>query len=85
MEMQFSWEEWKKTLAKAVGAGQKMGLSAADLAQKAEKVGDYLSKQVDPANPQQKVLADLWKAGNDNEQKALASMIIKMVNGGTLH
>lgn len=85
MEMDTSWDAWKKTLAQAVGLGEKMGLDQTVMARRAEQVGDYLAKQVDPANPQQRLLQELWEAGDQEEQRALASMIIKLVDRAPVH
>lgn len=74
-----TWEDWKKTLAKAVEQGQSMGMGTQEMVNKAEQIGDVLAKQVDPSNPQQRVLKELWSSADENEQKALASTIIKMV------
>ena len=87
MELQTnqSWEEWKQTLAQAVQQGQQAGMSQREIAKRAEQIGDLLSKNVDPANPEQKVLAELWRAADQQEQQALASAIVKMVSGGQRH
>lgn len=85
MEMNTSWDAWKRTLAQAVGLGERMGLDKTEMARRAEQVGDFLAKQVDPANPQQRLLKELWEAGDQEEQRALASMIIKLVEKAPVH
>lgn len=74
-----TWEEWKKTLAQAVSQGKALGMNKNEMVNKAEQIGDVLAKEVDPANPEQRVLKELWSSADENEQKALASTIIKMV------
>lgn len=74
-----SWDDWKKTLAQAVSQGKAMGMGADELVNKAEQIGDVLAKEVDPQNPEQRVLKELWSSADEEEQKALASTIIKMV------
>ena len=50
----------------------------------AYQVGDYLAKQVDPKNEQERVLADLWSVASKDEQQAIASIMVKLVqNNGT--
>lgn len=77
--MSQSWENWKQTLAEAVQKGQSMGMSHEQMASRAEQIGDILAQNVDPQNPEQKVLQELWTNANEQEQQALASAIIKMV------
>lgn len=74
-----TWDEWKKTLAKAVKQGTAMGMDRDEMVKRAEQIGDVLAREVDPANPEQRVLKELWTHADENEQKALASAIIKMV------
>lgn len=76
--MSQSWENWKQTLAEAVQKGQSMGMSHEQMAGRAEQIGDILAQNVDPQNPEQKVLQELWTNANEQEQQALASAIIKM-------
>lgn len=77
--MSRSWESWKQTLAEAVQRGQSMGMSHDQLASRAEQVGDILAQNVDPQNPEQRVLQELWTSASEEEQQAIASAIIKMV------
>lgn len=45
----------------------------------AYQIGDYLAKQVDPKNPEERLLADLWKVADEQEQHAIANMMVKLV------
>lgn len=74
-----SWDEWKKTLAQAVSQGKAAGMSPGEMVDRAEQIGDVLASQVDPTSPEQRVLKELWSSADEEEQKALASTIIKMV------
>ena len=50
----------------------------------AYQVGDYLAKQVDPKNEQERVLSDLWSVATPDEQQAIANIMVKLVqNNGT--
>ncbi len=80
MEIFKDWQKWKKTLSGAVNVSEKSGMKDNTIVNLGEKVGDFLENNVEPANPQQKVLRDLWQSGDEKEQKALASMIVKMVD-----
>jgi len=80
-----SWEEWKQTLARAVSQGEAAGLSHDTIRERAKDIGSILANTMDTANPEQKVLAELWRAADSHEQEALASTIVKMVSGGPGH
>ena len=45
----------------------------------AYQVGDYLAKQVDPKNEQERVLSDLWSVATPEEQQAIANIMVKLV------
>lgn len=73
------WSEWRETLAKAVNIGHSMGLSDEEIADKAEMIGDFLANNVDPQNPEQKVLKELWESADERQQHELAKLLINMV------
>lgn len=73
------WDKWKETLANAVNLGQTMGMSQNTIDNVAFRVGNVLSSSVDPENREQRVLQELWKAGDDSDRKVLSKMIVKMV------
>lgn len=79
IELAETWEQWKKTLAEAVQQGEQMGMSHQEIAGRAEQIGDLLAQQVEPQNPEQRVLQELWQSADEEEQEALASAIIRMV------
>ena len=76
-----SWEGWKQQLAQAVKIGERMDMSQEQMAKRAEKIGDFLAQRVDPRNPEQKVLKELWQAADEEEQQAIAGAMIKLVSG----
>jgi Protein of unknown function (DUF3243). len=80
-----SWEEWKSQLAEAVQLGKAMHMSPEQIAERAEQVGDFLAKRIDPQNPEQRVLKELWEAADDEEQRTIASVLIKLVSGSKVH
>lgn len=75
-----SWQGWKEQLARAVQIGERMDMSHEQMAQRAEKIGDFLARQIDPRNPEQKVLQELWQAADQDEQEAIAGAMIKLVS-----
>jgi len=84
-EISNSWEGWKSQLADAVRIGESMNLSPEQMANKAEQIGDFLARRIDPKNPEQKVLQELWQAASDEEQRTLASILINLVSSTRTH
>lgn len=80
-----SWEQWKSQLAEAVQLGKAMNMSTEQMAERAEQVGDFLANKIDPQNPEQKVLKELWESADENEQRTIASVLIKLVSGSQVH
>lgn len=73
------WDKWKKNLAKAISIGETVGLSDNTIKNLGVKVGEFLATNVDPENHEQRVLKELFEAGNEKEREALTNMIIKIV------
>ncbi|MGE8204013.1 DUF3243 domain-containing protein [Heyndrickxia sp. NPDC080065] len=79
-----NWDQWKNFLGDRLNQAKQQGMSQDTINGLAEQVGDYLSQQVDPKNEQQRVLADLWSVASQDEQQAIASIMVKLVqNNGT--
>jgi len=74
-----NFEQWKDFLADRLQQAQQQGLSQQVIADVAYQIGDYLAKQVDPKNPEERLLADLWSVADEQEQHAIANMMIKLV------
>lgn len=74
------WSGWRQTLAQAVNTGESMGMDKKEIVQKAEAVGDFLANSVDPQNPEQGILKELWEAADDSQQQQLAEMLINVVS-----
>lgn len=79
------WDKWKAALGKAVNLGQKVGMSENTIDAIATKVGDFMTANVDPENREQRALHELWQSGSDDDRKALAKMMVNMVQKDTHH
>jgi hypothetical protein len=73
------FDKWKNTLHRLVHVSKAVGMSEDTITDLAKKVGDFLSNKVDPENPQQRLLKQLWEVGTQEERHALAHLIVKMV------
>jgi len=74
-----SWERWKDFLGDKVDLAQNTGLDQETISNLAYHIGDYLAKNVDPKNVQERVLADLWNVASKEEQQAIANVMVKLV------
>lgn len=74
------WDDWKKTLSVAVDLGETVGLPDKSITKIAEKVGTYLSNNVDPRNPQERLLKEMWCVAGEDDRETLAKLIVKMVD-----
>lgn len=79
-----NWGQWKDFLGDRLNQAKSEGMSQEVITDMAYQVGDYLAKQVDPKNEQERVLADLWSVASPEEQHAIANMMVKLVqNNGS--
>lgn len=79
-EILSSFEEFKSYLGDKVSRGKKLGLDEEQLAKAAQKAADYLAAHEEPRNREEKLLQELWKAGNEEEQHKLAHILVKLVD-----
>jgi hypothetical protein len=80
METTKDWHKWKEVLGKSIDLGETVGLSDKTINNIAEKVGTYLSNNVDPANDEERLLAELWDAADDKDRKVLAKLVVKIAD-----
>lgn len=74
-----NWERWKDFLGDKIEQAQDEGLSQSVITDVAQQVGEYLAQEVEPKNDQERVLQELWKVANEEEQRAIANMMVKLV------
>jgi len=74
-----NFSTWKEFLSDKVSQAKDHGMSNQSITNFAQHVGDYLSHHVQPENKEEKVLQELWNAASEDEQRAIASTMIKLV------
>lgn len=72
------WDAWKETLGNAVDIGESIGMSDNTITKVAEKVGTFLSNNVDPRNKEERLLKELWDAADENDRQTLAKLVTKI-------
>ncbi|HWO78025.1 MAG TPA: DUF3243 domain-containing protein [Bacillus sp. (in: firmicutes)] len=81
-----NWDQWKNFLGDRLNHAKQEGMDNNVISDLAYEIGEYLAKQVDPKNEQERVLADLWSVASPDERHAIANMMVKLVqNNGTQH
>jgi hypothetical protein len=73
-----NFDRWKEFLGERVDQAQEAGMSMDQIQNVAYRMGDFLANKVDPKNPQERLLKDLWDSGDENDQKSLARMMINL-------
>lgn len=75
-----NFSQWKEFLNERIDQAQAAGISDETIQNIAYQIGDYLAKNVDPQNSEERLLKELWEAGNEEEQKMLAGLMVKLVD-----
>jgi Protein of unknown function (DUF3243) len=73
------FDKWKETLHKVIHVSEAVGMKEETVVDIAKRIGDFLANKVDPENPQQRLIKQLWEVGSPEERHAMAHMIVKMV------
>lgn len=77
-----NFDSWKSFLASRLDQAQDHGMSHDTITNIAHEVGGYLANKVEPANNEQAVLKELWDVASHDEQQAIASTMVKLVQKG---
>lgn len=75
-----NWDQWKNALGNAVDLGETVGMSDKTITTVAEKVGTFLSNNVDPRNPEERLLKEMWDAADKNDRNVLAKLVVKIAD-----
>lgn len=74
-----NFSDWKHFLGDRVGQAVSAGMESDTIKNVAYQIGGYLAEQVDPKNDQERLLKQLWDAGDEQQRQALATMMVKLV------
>lgn len=74
-----NFDQWKTFLHDRVEQAKSAGMSQDAIANVASHIGDYLAKEIDPKNREERLLSELWKAADEREQRTLANVMVKML------
>jgi len=74
--------DWMGFLKDRVAQAQGAGLDQQTIQSVAHQIGDYLAAEVEPRTPEQKLLKEMWQVANEQEQQAIANVVVKIVQKG---
>lgn len=74
-----NFDSWKGFLKDRLQQAEDNGVNHSTLTNLAAEVGDYLAASVDAKTPEEEVLKELWRNASEEEQQAIASAMIKLV------
>ncbi len=75
-----TFDKWKEFLAERVSEAERAGMSDEMISKLAFQIGEFLNNKIDPKNEQERLLKELWDVGNEDEKKALARLMVKLVH-----
>ncbi|AEG61819.1 DUF3243 domain-containing protein [Desulforamulus ruminis] len=75
-----SWDNWKKYLGQAMEFAEELGISKDKIENYALTAGAILADNVQPTNPEQKVLKELWDVADKDEQQIIARLMAKLAS-----
>ncbi|RUS48232.1 DUF3243 domain-containing protein [Cohnella sp. AR92] len=75
-----NFDTWKKFLGDRVDAAKGAGISEDAIAKLAYEIGEFLDNKVDPQNDEERVLKELWDAGDEHERKTIAGLMVKLAD-----
>ncbi|PWI58072.1 DUF3243 domain-containing protein [Sulfoacidibacillus thermotolerans] len=71
---------WREFLGDHVKHAESLGISEERIDDAAFRLGNYLADKIDPKNPQQRLLKQMWDASPKEDQRALARIMVNMVS-----
>jgi len=74
-----NFDSWKGFLSSRLQQAQQSGMNQQTISNMAAEVGDYLAQNVDAKNSEEAVLKELWNAASEQEQQAIANIMVKLV------
>ncbi|MGG1516782.1 DUF3243 domain-containing protein [Paenibacillus oryzisoli] len=76
------FDKWKEFLAERVSQAGHAGMNEETISKLAFQIGEFLSNKVDPENEQERLLKELWDAGDEQEKQTIARLMVKLVDKG---
>jgi hypothetical protein len=75
-----SFDRFKDSLSQKLDMAHRVGASRGTILNAAKDFSEWLAMEVDPANPEQRLLKELWQVADDSERNALVNMLVKFMD-----
>lgn len=75
-----NFDKWKEFLGTQVDRAQAMGMSDQQITKAASNIGDYLAHKIDPKNPQERLLKQMWDICDEQEQQTMARVMVRLAD-----
>ena len=75
-----SFQQFKEDLGGKLNMAHRVGASRGTILNAAHDFSEWLAAGVDPKNPEQRLLKELWEVADSNERNALVSMLVKFMD-----
>jgi disulfide oxidoreductase YuzD len=75
-----SFDAFRENLARRLEQAQSIGASRGTILNAAKDVAEWLSAEVRPTNPEQRLLKELWDVSDDRERNSLTNVLVKFVD-----
>ncbi len=75
-----SFAEFKDSLSQKLDMAHHAGASRGTILNAAKDFTVWLAAEVDPKNPEQRLLKELWEVADDNERNALVNLLVKFMD-----
>ncbi|OPY67267.1 MAG: hypothetical protein A4E57_02390 [Syntrophorhabdaceae bacterium PtaU1.Bin034] len=79
MDFMKDWNTWRKSVKSAIEQARNVGMKDEEIRDTAREVSNYLAEKVCASTPEERLLKEMWQAGTEQERKAMASVIFKMM------
>jgi hypothetical protein len=75
-----SFAQFKEELGRKLEMAHRVGASRGTILNAAKDFSEWLAAEVEPDNPEQRLLKELWEVADENEQNALVNMLVKFMD-----
>lgn len=75
-----SFEQFKDSLGHKLDLAHHAGASRGTILNAAKDFSEWLAAEVDPKNPEQRLLKELWDVADESERNALVNMLVKFMD-----
>jgi hypothetical protein len=75
-----SFEQFKEDLAQKLDLAHRVGASRGTILNAAKDFSEWLAAEVEPKNPEQRLLKEMWEVADENEKNAMVNVLVKFMD-----